>query len=917
MECGRCGELSQSRAQFLHHARMSHNGLARPKGEPQEFEEKEEQRVLADTMAAVQQLRCGVCLHLFHSLLGFKMHSLGCGLDPSQLNKACPVCRRRIRYYYLDAHMKKHAAAAAVLEDERTGRARGSRKAAMNCNLRLQAWRSARTEDGGGGGGGREEDGDDYRQELSLARYYTRPDPSLSPSLLEHWGHSLAQGQGADCPHDGCTHRDDSLGEARRHYWACPLGGPALALACTLCSFTSHHQPDMEDHLLATHTEEVAAGGQETDDDEDDDDDDDDSDEEVRGSSRPRASRPSTRRGGRGSLQTFLPAMAWTLEFLNDTMAPWLFPSHLPRPLHWLPLPPADATPYLPALAASPSFKVEAVTTAAAARQERLFGGHQGGLARHTGVGAGQQGQAGKGSGWHALGRFEGAEAGRGAAMFCGGPVTSMAWCPQRPATSMAATMQHFALATVPTPDLPHLLCRSYTHPGLIQVWGCPGTKSAAPPVPTFLLGIAHDHGTVWSLVWCPSGSEEEPEEEPEASLPRLGLLAAACSDGTVLVYTVPRPEALGAPGQVYRPPPCLTLLMGRSVNMQVQCLKVDWCRAKGHQRVAGAMSSGVVCVWEVTNTSPLLAGPDGALLPLRVFPAHNGVCTAVAFCPTTGGRHLLTGGNDRTYKFWDLERPELPLSVVRRGLVLDALWLTHWAGGFLAFDDVYGLGSTNSCFKESGFFGITSRTVLSSNAAAWALAGSDWLNCVAQGDSGGEVTLTVQQQLFRNYENEKLPSRRKVPVLSAHMQELGAARPHSFTSTRLPHYQKAAAAAKKAKAAEEEDGLGQNPYQPFPQTYREAAATHGIVFRDQNFNSFHAIPLEEMERRWRSDTMEASAVSCYPLMAVTCLAWNNNLGAHTWLLAGTQSGLARLARINALNSSDGNDFMRKNFGET
>lgn len=61
-----------------------------------------------------------------------------------------------------------------------------------------------------------------------------------------------------------------------------------------------------------------------------------------------------------------------------------------------------------------------------------------------------------------------------------------------------------------------------------------------------FVYGIACDSGCIWDLKFCPSGAWEHPETLRKAPLlPRLGLLALACSDGKVLLFSLPHPEAL------------------------------------------------------------------------------------------------------------------------------------------------------------------------------------------------------------------------------------------------------------------------------------------------------------------------------------------------------------------------------------
>lgn len=72
----------------------------------------------------------------------------------------------------------------------------------------------------------------------------------------------------------------------------------------------------------------------------------------------------------------------------------------------------------------------------------------------------------------------------------------------------------------------------------LIQIWNCGNIHNGVPAqaAPELEFCIAHNYGRVWSLVWCPSGCYDEE---------RLGLLAAACSDGTVRIFSIPNPTTL------------------------------------------------------------------------------------------------------------------------------------------------------------------------------------------------------------------------------------------------------------------------------------------------------------------------------------------------------------------------------------
>ena len=74
----------------------------------------------------------------------------------------------------------------------------------------------------------------------------------------------------------------------------------------------------------------------------------------------------------------------------------------------------------------------------------------------------------------------------------------------------------------------------------LVQLWSMgalpPNSSPSAQTTPSLALGLAHDYGCVRAMQWCPSGVWQSVEagegEGEEGALPRLGLLALACSDG-------------------------------------------------------------------------------------------------------------------------------------------------------------------------------------------------------------------------------------------------------------------------------------------------------------------------------------------------------------------------------------------------
>ncbi|KAK4299092.1 hypothetical protein Pmani_028609 [Petrolisthes manimaculis] len=889
--CGRCELPFVSEKTFLSHSRLIHNGLARPKGQSQEFSDCEVKLIMISTLKVLKQLRCGVCYHTFTSLFGYRQHVLACGVPPELLNIVCRVCQRKIRYYYYDKHMKdKHALKKCPLET--TGEetfTRGTRKAAATCKARLQAWKSNR---------GHDETSDARDEEefhlKNVSKNYNESKQPLSESVMRTLEADLGMAGEVICPHDGCTLTFISLPKASNHFSRCMFA--PTSFKCQLCDFYCMDKAKIHAHITSTHCNEVVRQLES-------------SESESSGDENEEECKVLSRYSGHSKVSgcyrtpnnlfdPFIPALKMTVNFLSRNTSVTIFPEYTIQG-SWRPLASDQTAPYVPSVTFSPKFRIE-------------FAGEEK-----------------KSKTWQVLEMFHGVlEHGRGL-LFGGGPITASAWCPLPPSISSTTCYQYLALHSIPDPDHEYKMQGSYTHAGLIQIWGFPQSKNKKEP-PQFLLGIAHDYGNVWSLSWCPSGAYNTSDpncSKSEKNLARLGLLAAGCSDGTVRIFSVPHPEALniGETSRICKPPPSLTLSPSAKVGI-VQCFKVDWCRSYGHQFVVGAISSGVVCVWDVLDVATSLLSSKNSqgntvLRPVQSWHAHHGACTAAVFCPGSSGRCVLTGGSDRTYKFWDLNDTDVPLSVMRKGLVLDAMCLPHWPGGFLAFDDVFGLANTNTCYRESGFFSQPTCNVLSANAPVWSLAGSDWLNTVVQGDSSGHVVITPQQQLFKYTDNDKFPSRRKLPLLSVQLHDADGNAPVSFCPVITKKYAENKSAKKQNKSQSnqyqtgeqnDEDGLCPVTFEEFPRSYAASKDTHALVFSEEDQTNFRNISEDHLITVRRSDAMSPGPVTCYPLAAISSLAWNNNFGAHTKVFVGTQAGFGRLLEVSALHTPDVHQFFTK-----
>lgn len=120
--------------------------------------------------------------------------------------------------------------------------------------------------------------------------------------------------------------------------------------------------------------------------------------------------------------------------------------------------------------------------------------------------------------------------------IFCGGPISSMSWVPTP--YDLTAEDQILAISVIPDPDKLYLSRYNYRDKGLIQFWNYGVLSNQCKPTdkPKLEFCIAHDHGIIWSMEWCPSGCYDV------AGSKRMGLLAISSTDSSVYIYTVYRP---------------------------------------------------------------------------------------------------------------------------------------------------------------------------------------------------------------------------------------------------------------------------------------------------------------------------------------------------------------------------------------
>ncbi|XP_053239940.1 general transcription factor 3C polypeptide 2 isoform X3 [Podarcis raffonei] len=431
---------------------------------------------------------------------------------------------------------------------------------------------------------------------------------------------------------------------------------------------------------------------------------------------------------------------------------------------------------------------------------------------------------------------------------------------------------------------------------------------------PGLAYGIATDHGCIWDMKFCPSGAWEPPatHHKSPSQMSRLGLLAVAFSDGKVLLYSLPHTEDLrgsrraqvtggSSPRHTICKVQCVASLQvgaiqAGSPSQCGQCLSLAWMPAKPHQRLAAGFYDGTVALWNLASRSLLqrVRQPEGSLklYPFHCFLAHDHAVRNIQWCKANSN-FMVTAGNDRKIKYWDLRRLYEPLQSIKRFLSTEIAWLLPYSGITVAQDNCYAsYGLCGIHYLDAGYLGFRAYFVAPRKGTVWSISGSDWLNTVAAGDVTGELVAAMMPDLSVNPHNVKRPSERRFPVYKASLLPCGL------------HNQEASTGAPGGRLTAPVEG----------RTYQESVAQNYVLFRDTDLRSFKNIfrrkgrkkPLPAEEEK------EGDGLGRLQLEAVHKVRFSPNLACHTWLLSGGQSGLVRLHCLQALASPPSRKLLRE-----
>uniref|UniRef100_A0A3Q2PBJ1 General transcription factor IIIC, polypeptide 2, beta n=1 Tax=Fundulus heteroclitus TaxID=8078 RepID=A0A3Q2PBJ1_FUNHE len=422
--------------------------------------------------------------------------------------------------------------------------------------------------------------------------------------------------------------------------------------------------------------------------------------------------------------------------------------------------------------------------------------------------------------------------------LFTGGPLWALEWCPT---PDGAPASQYVALACHRRMDDLHCMNQTYCGAGLVQLWDCGKLEHHSR-----YINVKYAHQDFTGCVPKACLMPKYPKMFAPF-LPRLGLLAAATSSGVVTIYSLPHPDALlnNEKPPIYKVG-VVTLKLGcikspRKDNSG-QVLSMDWLPQKPHNIMAIGFYDGIVGLWDLSTKSSLLRVRESdrslTLLPYRYIAAHNHAVRTLAFCPASTFL-LMTAGEDRYLKTWDLRRLCDMVKVQKRHQTTEICWPLGSPGVLIA-EERASIGVHYIDHHLHSYFAIPRNTTV------WSISYSDWLHSVLSSDTLGEVIISMLPLSNFNLINVKKTDMRRF-VSQVELQA--------------------------NQEAHEGGSVVEGPHLQF-QAYKDAVKKHYLHFKD----------------------LDMHLVTVFALLFSSLQArFNPNMSSHVWIASGGQAGLVRL----------------------
>ncbi|XP_077292392.1 uncharacterized protein LOC143915568 [Arctopsyche grandis] len=574
-----------------------------------------------------KKLKCETCGELRSSIVGFQSHQLSCQKSDQEITallEVCQICNRSMLPASLKVHLGTHAREdrlkrLAKLEESNVGTEDVSRKRKAATKA-IESFKKLHNEN---------DANDAIATIMATKTLYTKPVSTFVTFWVKRsWREQKDAGQPFECYRPNCDYKDTSEIRMKTHFVStCPLLADR-GFTCNTCNTVFTQEDAVVNHILSDHPDLLKSCLESKANDENYDNVDfdlsDESDQEVK--CLERNSRDVVYQSKKFSLNSvpfgfmkeigkighsFYQKHAEVFASINFAKG-ILFKDIVCN--EFLPLSDTVAEKYLPA-------NKESCNMAHTVHNSK------------------------ENPKWKKYSLFESELTNGAVTMWCGGPVWSLEWVPGIRDESF------LTVAADSNMDSKYLSNQVYSHDNIIQFWNVGNISNENEKCLTsakMAFAIAHSHGVVWDMDWCPSGCDDDCNPSPsQSSLVRMGLLAVACSNGKSYIYSIPNPSCLPhCESKIYTTKPVMELSF-EETNSQYsqknlsQARKITWSQMKGHKFIAIGYTNGFVALFDITLESPLLklkVSDNVVLLPYFKFQPYTEVINGLLFMPQHEG---------------------------------------------------------------------------------------------------------------------------------------------------------------------------------------------------------------------------------------------------------------------------------------
>eukprot|EP01117_Protostelium_nocturnum_P018247 TRINITY_DN759_c2_g1_i2.p1 TRINITY_DN759_c2_g1~~TRINITY_DN759_c2_g1_i2.p1 ORF type:complete len:694 (+),score=232.61 TRINITY_DN759_c2_g1_i2:91-2172(+) len=283
-----------------------------------------------------------------------------------------------------------------------------------------------------------------------------------------------------------------------------------------------------------------------------------------------------------------------------------------------------------------------------------------------------------------------------------GGPIWAMDWCPLP--SSLSSLGLFLASSSHQSPDSVHRLNQTYSGNHLIQIWNLPfaGNETESDLCAKLWMGIVHDGGCVWDLKWCPFGYFKGDVNFPS----RLGLLAAACANGCIKIYSIP----INIQSSTNNSPLIVDMNPVFVHKSNSPVTRASWA-VDGRPILVAGYGDGYIRIWDFTKEGSSKSDPrlgkdlpnivdennsmSVDVLPSIQFKAHSRDVNSITWSPHNPS-FLMTASTDSYFRVWDIRSPFQPLyeSMPGGGAITSGIWSTRMGpvaksnGPLISFED-------------------------------------------------------------------------------------------------------------------------------------------------------------------------------------------------------------------------------------